>query len=94
MNTHEDKQNELKELIVEMIPGAAANIDPTCRTKRGFWIDVSLEGRKGSIQYDEPRGYGISSLEKDNASFGEGHDEVAQTAEDAVRILRQMLQRK
>ncbi|HEU5114826.1 MAG TPA: hypothetical protein VFT82_03605 [Candidatus Paceibacterota bacterium] len=82
-------ETQFKELIERSFPNARAVTNDA--RPRGFWVDVHI-GTKvvAVIEYDNVRGYGISSIDGDEG-FGEGPDRIADTPDQAIAALRDLV---
>lgn len=80
---------ELRQRVADRFPEAVVNLHTPVRSDGPWSLDVELGQQDFTIEWRVDRGFGLSSL--DEAAFGEGHDELYSTFDDAWNRLRSLL---
>ena len=88
-----DEGERLAAFIGRSIPGIKTAIDDV--TPLGYWIDIA-KGEMADdsviavVEYKVDKSYGISRI-KGEISYGEGHEFSADTREELIRTLQELL---
>ncbi len=88
MNMNLATKERFEEMIRLGFPAATLESEPA--GKAGFWIDVRLGDVHACVEYHPEKGFGVSSI-TDSVGYGEGHDAIADSAEDAFRLVRDII---
>lgn len=82
----------IKDGIVKEVPTVTSHIDIPAGQGKSYWLDVSHRDRFVVVEWKPNRGFGVSDISSpENVGFGDGVDEVFQSAEDTVKRVVELL---
>jgi DNA-binding phage protein len=78
----------LKNILVEMIPLSHIKVDEPEHAGGNYWVDVNVGKKRHTLEYRPGKGFGLFH---ENAGYGEGPAEIYRTPERAAQRVTQLM---
>lgn len=79
----------LRERLVERFPTLVATLDRPENPEGGGWLDVRAGDQELNVEWNPRLGFGVNA--RADALFGEGHDEVYPTIDEAYGRIEELI---
>jgi len=84
---------ELEQQVKGIFPEATTRIDEGEEETSPWWLDITLEHKRLTVEWRPGRGFGVTLVTAETA-YGEGPEHVVQTVDEAIECLLMLAEQK